>query len=100
MESGGKDWRDRGDRETIVIRYLSTERVRHGERGRYPAVSIDDVRGQALDDAGDRITDVLGGRDHQRAREQQHRGEVVVHAKQHGVRDDLLPLQVLAQSSQ
>lgn len=51
------------------ITHLSIERVRHGERGCYPAVSIDDVRGQALDDAGDRVTDVLGGRDQQRARE-------------------------------
>jgi len=32
------------------ITHLSIERVRHGECGRYPAVSIDDVRGQALDD--------------------------------------------------
>lgn len=83
-----------------MITYLPIERVRHGERRRYPAVSIDDVRGQALDDARDRVTDVLSGRDHQGAREQQHRGEVVVHTKQHRVRDDLLPLQVLAQPSQ
>jgi len=82
------------------ITHLSIERVRHGECGRYPAVSIDDVRGQALDDARDRVTDVLGGRDQQRTREQQHRGEVVMHAKRHGVRDDLLPLQILAQPSQ
>lgn len=41
------------DRSKIVIRslqpeshrYLSTERVRHGERGRYPAISIDNIRG-------------------------------------------------------
>lgn len=36
---------------------------------------------QTLDDARDRITDVLGGREEQRAREQQHRGEMVVQTK-------------------
>jgi len=55
------------------------------------------VRRQTLGDTGDRVTDVLGGRDQYRAREQQHRGEVVVHPKHHRIRDDLLPLEITAQ---
>lgn len=82
------------------ITHLSIERVRHGEGGSYPAVSVDGVRRQALDDAGDRVTDILGGREHHRAREQQHRGEVVVHPKHHRIRDNLLPFQVTAQIRQ
>jgi len=58
------------------------------------------MRGQALDDAGDRITHVLSSRDHQRARKQQHRGEVVVQAEHHGFGADLLPLQVTGQIAQ
>lgn len=60
---------------------LSIERVWHGERGCYPAISIDGRSRQTLDDACYRVTDVLGGRDEQRAREQQYRGEVVMQTK-------------------
>lgn len=52
------------------------------------------MRRQALDDTRDRITDILGGRDQQRAREQQHRREVVVHPEHHRVGGDLLTFQV------
>jgi len=80
--------------------HLSVEGVRHRERGHYPAVSVDNVRGQALDDAGDGIPHVLSSRDHQRARKQQHCGEVVVQSEHHGFGADLLPLQVTAQITQ
>lgn len=76
------------------------ERIRHSEGGGYPAVSVDGVRRQTPRDTGDRVTDVLGGREHYRAREQHHRGEVVVHPKHHRIRDDVLPFQVTAQIRQ
>lgn len=46
---------------------LALERVRHGERGRDPAVRVDGVRRQPVDDALDGLADVLRGRDDERA---------------------------------
>lgn len=83
----------------VVITHLSIEGVGHGERGRDPAIGVDGVRGQALNDAGDWITDVLGGRDDHGAREEEHRGEVVVQPEHHRVRRDFLPFQVLSETS-
>lgn len=78
-----------------IYTHLSIKRVRHREGGCYPTIRVDSLFGQTLDKAGDRITDVLGGREYDRAREQQHGGEDIVHPKHHRVRADFLSLQIL-----
>ena len=54
--------------------------VRHGERGRDPAVGVDDVDGNiTIVDALDGVTQELRGRDDQRKGEQHHRREHIFH---------------------
>lgn len=65
---------------------FSAESVRHGERGRYPAVRIHRSGGQPVHDALYRVAHVLRGGHHQRAGEQRGRGERDVHPK-HGAID-------------
>lgn len=82
-------------REIGSVTYLTKICVRHGEGGRYPAIGIDNVLGYLLDYAGDRATDVLGGREYRRGRQQQHHGQLVVHPEQRRIGPDRRRLQVL-----
>ena len=57
-------------------KYLAIERIRHGERRRDPAVSVDGLGGQRRwYNAGYGITHELGGGDDHRAGQQQHSRE-------------------------
>jgi hypothetical protein len=82
-----------------VIDYLSLERIRHGESRRYPAESVDDVSGQAIDDALYRATHVLRRRDDKTAGHQQRRGEEIVHPEDSTVHHYVLGLEIVLQPS-
>lgn len=79
--------------------HLSIERIRHGEGGRDPAISVDDMRRQPTDDALDRSPDILRRCDDERTSQKQHGGEDVVQPEEHIVRVDVLDLEVSLESS-
>lgn len=58
------------------------------------------MRRDAVDDAADRLAHVLGGRDDQTARQQQHRREDVVQPKYGVVRLHLLRLEIFLESAE
>lgn len=60
------------------LSYLSLEGIWHRECRADPAESVDNVRRNAADNAGDGIADILCCCDDQRARQQQHCGEDVM----------------------
>jgi hypothetical protein len=78
---------------------LPLEGVGHGEGAGDPAVRVDDMGGQSTDDALDRVANELVGGDDEGTGEQQHRGEKVVQTEDGIVGGDLLPLEIVLQSS-
>jgi len=76
------------------------ERVRHGERGRDPAVRVYWPSGQPVHDALDRIAYVLRGRHHYGAREQHDGGERDVHPENRTVDGHRLTLDELPEPAQ
>jgi len=61
-----------------VFADAATEAVGYGERRVYPTVRVHDVERHIVDDAIDRVTDVLAGRDEQRERHQDDDGHLIV----------------------
>lgn len=61
-----------------VFADAATETVGYGERRVYPTVRVHDVERYIVDDAIDRVTDVLAGRDKQRERYQDDDSHFVV----------------------
>ena len=88
------------DAGQLFVLYLSPERFRHRERGRYPAVRVDHMLVHPVDDALDGVADVLRRRDDDAAGEEQHRREDVVEAEDRAVRGDVLRLEVGGEAPQ
>lgn len=80
--------------------YLSPEGIRHGESRRDPTVSVDHVSGQSIDNALDRISNILGSGDDHAAGHQESGGEEIVHAKNRTISHNVLILQVVGETTQ
>lgn len=65
-----------------------------------PAKGVDHMRRYAIDDAADRLANILGGRDDQAAGKQKYRCEGVVEPEDCIIRLDVLPFEVALQATQ
>jgi len=68
----------RDSRLDHVFADAAAETVGNGERRVYPTVRVHDVERHIVDDAIDRVADVLAGRDQQRERHEDDDGHLVV----------------------
>lgn len=84
----------------MIMIYLSIEGVRHRKGAGDPTECVDDMRRDAVDDATDRLPNILRCRYDQTAAQQQYRRENVVQPEHSVVRLDLLDLEVDLQSTE